>query len=473
MVLINLDRLYDETLYDFTGCFKQFALNRYMKQNFEQKQYWQMETDSPSGNAEFDRIRHNAGGDYSVADAINQYHIFCREMLFYPKCHQEFYETLIIMARNIEKFAQESYFTRDTCYGIVEGLHRIVGSQYEGKTQLLERCRSAVIASRARPFLVLEGELMQLCVLIGSMGVSNHGEQMFEFRDDGSSRKGHSPPNILFYNAFDGFLITNPDLAQLAIANTGRSEKFRQVSLLDFMRNPLGLRVSFQERKSSVYHFKAPLRTDFKALQPQKELDFGERTEAGKLREHLYLTLYVNQCFIQQPRAIDLRKCMTFKDVSGGFPIITYPQSVGAFWNIETIDFAAALPKRTQRLKGCSLPRNVAEEILGRDQQLFELGVVVPPQVATVAAAAQTAPVNPAPAQTRVSLGPDKKVRFSNKDKVTLVPAEDSSRGGATINLPTKSRPEKEDPETENDNTTLAYIAAALLGFAGLFYYAD
>ena len=41
MVLINLDRLYDETLYDFSGCFKQYALNRYLRQAFQNlEQYW-------------------------------------------------------------------------------------------------------------------------------------------------------------------------------------------------------------------------------------------------------------------------------------------------------------------------------------------------------------------------------------------------------------------------------------------------
>ena len=37
MVLINLDRLYEETLYDFSGCFKQWALNYYLKARFGDK----------------------------------------------------------------------------------------------------------------------------------------------------------------------------------------------------------------------------------------------------------------------------------------------------------------------------------------------------------------------------------------------------------------------------------------------------
>ena len=41
MVLINLDRLYEETLYDFSGCFKQWALNFYLKRRFGDKiEYW-------------------------------------------------------------------------------------------------------------------------------------------------------------------------------------------------------------------------------------------------------------------------------------------------------------------------------------------------------------------------------------------------------------------------------------------------
>ena len=44
MVLINLDRLYEETLYDFSGCFKQWALNYYLKARFADKtKYWEIE----------------------------------------------------------------------------------------------------------------------------------------------------------------------------------------------------------------------------------------------------------------------------------------------------------------------------------------------------------------------------------------------------------------------------------------------
>ena len=103
MVLINLDRLYDETLYDFCGCFKQYALNRYLRQSFKDlKEYWGP-IPSDEDKQVFNNHRHEFPNDTSILGQVELYKRFCLELLFTPEDHSQFYETLIMIGRNIER----------------------------------------------------------------------------------------------------------------------------------------------------------------------------------------------------------------------------------------------------------------------------------------------------------------------------------------------------------------------------------
>ena len=98
MVLINLDRLYEETLYDFSGCFKQWALNYYLKARFADKtKYWEIEDP-----VQFNKIRHTFPEGTTVLSQAAVYQEYCAQLLFTPKDHQDFYETLIQIGRVYE-----------------------------------------------------------------------------------------------------------------------------------------------------------------------------------------------------------------------------------------------------------------------------------------------------------------------------------------------------------------------------------
>ena len=71
----------------------------------------------------------------------------------------------------------------------------------------------------------------------------------------------------------------------------------------------------------------------------------------------------------------------------------------------------------------------------------------------------------------RVEKTPQNTVRFAATDQVHMVPKNDPSRGGATVE-PKRSRPKREKPESEKqENNKIAFVAAALLAFCGLFYW--
>ena len=182
MVLINLDRLYDETLYDICGCFKQYALNRYLRRPFQDiAQYWGP-LDNDEAKSGFNEFRHTFPEGASILEQVELYKRFCMELLFTPQDHSEFYETLIMIARNIERNnkTQVGYFSIGQTLGIAESLHKISGKYPEPLDSLLARCKQVASTSSNVPFLALEGELLTLCR--NGLAVndrSNVGEGMF------------------------------------------------------------------------------------------------------------------------------------------------------------------------------------------------------------------------------------------------------------------------------------------------------
>lgn len=290
---------------------------------------------------------------------------------------------------------------------------------------------------------------------------------MFDFMVHDTSEKEPSA-NVLFYNGFVSWITSTVDQPRIFVKNPDAPPKLQNVSISDFCENPLGIKISFNDRAAAPqprYVFKSPIPEDFPGCRPHIAISFPKSTTGDLLRSHLWQTLYVNNCFIGQDHPVHLRHCATREDVPGKFPVIV-DQHKTAFWDVRVVDFKGK-PSRQGNDAGCTLPDNVAKELIGWDL-LFKTSVaqalVGKRTVAGVAAQRQS---NVAVVR---GLNPQRAVRFSNKDDVVIVRAHETARGSATTD-PKPTRPEKEDPQKESDTTTLAYIAAALLGFAGLFYY--
>ena len=136
------------------------------------------------------------------------------------------------------------------------------------------------------------------------------------------------------------------------------------------------------------------------------------------------------------------------------------------------MDFTGKVSVRN-RPPGCVLPENTALELLAMDANLAKSGKgfhmpIVQPLAAPARPSATIPPRNPGKRKrVEVSGGT---VRFADKTDVILIHPRETAKGTATTD-PKRRRPDKDDPQKDEDQNALAWIAAGLLAFAGLFYY--
>ena len=136
------------------------------------------------------------------------------------------------------------------------------------------------------------------------------------------------------------------------------------------------------------------------------------------------------------------------------------------------MDFTGKVAVRG-RPPGCVLPENTALELLAMDANLAKSGKgfpvsIVQPLAAPARPSATIPPRNPGKRKrVEVSGGT---VRFADKTDVILIPPRETAKGTATTD-PKRRSPDKDDPQKDEDQNALAWIAAGLLAFAGLFYY--
>jgi hypothetical protein len=384
-----------------------------------------------------------------------------------------------------------------------------MGKKYETKEELLARCRAKLTIHElkargvALPFLMLEGEFLTLCRNgIATTDRSNEGEGMFEYRIQTTTARKPCA-NMIFYNAFNEYNEANLDEPKRALyANKAMFDKFQTISINDFIRNPLGIHTSFSEINTVLYTFKTPEPTDFPACKPEVPI-YGSAVSKGvhALREHIFLTMWVNDNFINQGPPIDLRKCRTREDViyntppmtKGADGIMYFAAANQGFWNLGlegllntryVVDFKGKHLTR-DRPRGCTVPTNVAQELIALDLELSKAGdAISPEQMLAVPLAAETAPSTIAAAhkaiatksilsgkRKRIEKTPANTVRFSAKDQIHLVPKNDPSRGGAVVKKSRRKEHEQDDPKGKEDNNKIAFVAAALLAFFGLFYW--
>ena len=492
MVLINLDRLYDETLYDFCGCFKQYAINRYLRRPFQDiAQYWGP-LDNDEAKSVFNEFRHTFPEGASILEQLEIYKRFCQELLFSPEDHANFYEILITMGRNIERNnkTKVGYFSVNAVIGIAESLWNQCDYP-EPKDTLLARCRQKITTTSTVPFLAIEGELLTICRNgLRVTDRSNWGEGMFEYRVDSTSER-QPCANIIFNKAFTQYNEANLGTERVLYKNTDAPPKFQNVSINDFIRNPLGIHRSFSELKVVPYTFKSPQPSDFPGCRPDLVI-FGAQVskQAIALREHIFLTMWANDNFIGQGAPVDLRKCRDSKTVFYDTPPMQddLVQKL-AFWSLGLtpgkngrflIDFKGQHLKRN-RPRGCTIPSNVAQELIAMDLKLTSDGDAVtaeqlrsiPGNAPALASAMKTTAAKTilGGKRKRVEKTTENTVRFTGADQVNMVPKNDPSRGGATVE-PKRSRPKREKPESEKqENNKIAFVAAALLAFLGLFYW--
>ncbi len=80
------------------------------------------------------------------------------------------------------------------------------------------------------------------------------------------------------------------------------------------------------------------------------------------------------------------------------------------------------------------------------------------------------APLIPSGKRKRVEVSGGS-VRFADKDEILLIPPRDETAKGPATTDPKRRKPDQDDPQKDEDQNALAWIAAGLLAFAGLFYY--
>ena len=318
------------------------------------------------------------------------------------------------------------------------------------------------------------------------------GEGMFEYRVESTTAR-QPCANIIFSKALTQFNEANKDTERTLYTNKAYKPKFQDVSVNGFIRNPLGSDRSFSELKVVDYVFKSPQPSDFPGCKPNLAIHGAQVSkQVIAVREHIFLTMWVNDNFIGQGPPIDLRKCRDNTVVFYDTPPMQddLAQKVG-FWSLGlsvptnarfVIDFKGSHNKR-DRPRGCSLPTNVAQELIAMDLALTQEGnAITPEQISSMPPSVLNIPVIAAANQIvaaksimggkrkRVEKTPANTVRFAATDEVHLVPKNDPSRGGATVE-PKRQRPERDDPKGKEDNNKIAFVAAALLAFFGLFYW--
>ena len=168
-----------------------------------------------------------------------------------------------------------------------------------------------------------------------------------------------------------------------------------------------------------------------------------------QLRQHIYATLYVNDCLNQyRGHGVDLRRCASKRDI-----ILDIPRNGGedAFWSVQYTDFNSKITKRDRPL-GVWLPADVADQLQLTDQSILSggKGIGVAPKAAK---------------SVRIEKTKDNVVRFSDKEDVIIIPTEKLS---LSTTEPTKTA-DPPDPKETEDNKNLTYIIGGVVGFFGLF----
>jgi hypothetical protein len=406
----------------------------------------------------FNNVRHTYPDGTTYRNELDTFNKdFVNAVLFTPQDHALFYALLINYGLHIEAKCGEDgadfRFNVKTCRDIALSLLNLTDKDNaEERVSVLVK-KIQVRTGGTSPFVVIGDELKQICQEIAKLSSSDHGASMVEYRIMELPQNG-PVANMIFFNVFSAYIHeTKGDWFRIPQRWSGDyPEKFKNHPLMSFVTNPLGIQVSLEETTPKRRHYKLPLPTDFPACRPDITWPGGEFPEVYEWRQHIYNTLWANDCFIGfRSGGLDLSKLRNSKGPLLG-PIPTIGSA--AFWNVEACDFNSKIGKR-ERPRGVWLPIDVANELHATDQMLLGQGRGVGVRLGEQG--------------VRVLVNKDKQVRFASKDKVHL-------HTTTTVNkTPVESKPLKgeEDEQTKTDNKNLALLGAGTLGFLGLFYYLD
>jgi hypothetical protein len=458
MVLINLDLLYDDTLYDFSGCFKQWALNKYLMSNLQGSvaDYWNHHR---SEFGKFNFQRHTVSEGSTVQGEVDRYLAFCKELLFDSKDHAYFYGTLLAFAVQVENFCKNSgkpsRFPPQACLEIARSFLNEV--DFEGDLgERVNVLRKKIESNPNTPaLLVLDTDLKKILGELGSAGITDRGFGMMEYRTNQTKAK-LPVANIIIHDIFQQFLADFPDTAWVtepAKAQKDYPAKFQGLTLKGFVTNPMSISITFEETRPNRRQFTRPLPEDFPACRPDMVPPLDVDPTVVQLRQHIYATLYVNDCLNKfRGHGVDLRRCASLRDI-----VLDIPRNGGedAFWSVQYTDFNSKITKR-DRPMGVWLPADVADQLQLTDQSILSggKGIGVAPKRKSALATG-----------IRVEKTKDNVVRFSDKEDVILIPTEKLSL--STTEPTTTADPP--DPKETEDNKNLTYIIGGVVGFFGLF----
>jgi hypothetical protein len=456
MVLINLDTLYDDTLYDYQGCFKQWALNKYLSAHFMDniKEYWTYSPEDEERLQKFELQRHNVPDDSSVEEEVEIYIDYCKELLFSAQDHAWFYCMLLDFGLKIELECQQRgekfMFPATACLDIANSFINDV--DFEGDRQgRLDELQRKIEAKRDTPALqVIAPDLKKLLQHLGEKSSSDRGARMMEFRMEGTKSK-MPVANIIFFQIFRDYLNDHLELEWPKVPAAHIKDypaKFQGQTLVSLVTNPLRIVTTFEETRPNRRQFVTPLPEDFPACRPDLVQPAQAHEDVKRWRQHIFSILFVNDCLVgYRGYGVDLRQCRDLKSIG-----LQIPQGgTTAFWSRGVCDFNSKIGKR-DRPRGVWIPAAMADQLQLTDQNILQqgngIGVRVSPEQSV-----------------RADVTKEGTVRFSNKVDVVMIPTDKLS---TRTTKPTKTS-DKPDPKEAKDNKNLTYIVGAVLAFSGLF----
>ena len=472
---INLDMLYDQTLYDFQYCFKMFALNKYLRGTIPWKRWGAIRDREQFAQRDlYPEIRRNRfESKLGTIVKVQEYNNFCAQLLFEERHHAAFFAILLEFAQEIVQTSDQSenYFSDNECIQLGHSIMLMTTNQTQGLNEFDQHIAKMIQRfPQQHPLITVYSTLDELLVKWGQQqNISEPGPRMKMYQYAGTRRDPSA--NSVFHKNFIQVLTDNngtvpPYLATPKNNVLGQHTPaiFETVLFQDFVTHPEEFAHDFASLAKENYTKINEPSNLFRHIgiadnwvDPQG--DFDPTSEfIYNMRAEIYTVLRVNDCLLGYPDfAIDITRAQG--DRLKNFEVHATGSRHG-FWNPKFVDFMGTREKRDWP-RGVWLPTLVFEYLENLDEHYEEL----------LSRKAGFEFIRTERLEIQKSKDPKNRVTFSDKVDVTTIPRKPSrseqSKGADHKPAAHKSGDEKKD------DTNLMLIVGSILAFFGIFVYAD